>query len=396
VSLGQIYKAVQDPKEKLSRVLADNGFPEDPEISVQMSQLLQRLLSAEIGVEWLEGDNEKAFLAFRRHNSRSTQLALKTEELKLSVLAYRFEPLLREFIDPIRADAIGRDLGRQTFTLKRLQDVIYRMLPTEYSGQRVLRIPSECVESSAVRLRATYELTRDYLIEHGLACDHFVSSPAMADILMSLFDKIPSAAEDDFAFRWMCHIMAGNVFWGRPHDARRTLKEVLRGEGYAQIQAAMTKILPSGPPSPFTTERLHPVPENKHKSTGPNGALYAMMSASRPAGLPDLASAAVFPGQRMRLERLCDKPEAGFLPHYALMSGETADIIANYGGWTREAYEALQAPDERFALHQLPIPPAGLIVEEVGDWLKTERTPLLARAMNEFLQTRVGPLDDRT
>lgn len=368
--------------------LREAGFPCEGEFPLEVRDLRQRVLDAELLLEWMPGQLEDAFLAFKRRNSRSTQLALRPDELELAVLASRFGPLLRDYIDPAIADAEAHNLGK-AFTRRRMNNALQRMLPT---GQRKLaaaRIDGDVVQDAAERLRHTCSLTVGYLHEHGLVHDELIATPAVVDVLMALFDRVEEATSDLFAVCWLSHVVAGNLFYGRPGIQRRTVDAILRADSYDEIKAGIAAEVPAGPPPTVSPKDLNGT-LTRRSNFGTYGCLFALASAT--GATRDLAAPEIrYPHSSLRLRPLCRKPIGGLLAHYAFMTEHTAEIIADNGGWTHDTFEKLRPEERSLTAHCLPVPPEGLAAKDVGVWLREHRTPLLARRINAFLAD-IGPL----
>lgn len=373
--------------QELLAILREAGFPSEGEFPLEVRDLRQKVLDSELLLEWMPGELEDAFLAFKRRNSRSTQLALRPDELELAVLASRFGPLLRDYIDPALADAEAHDLGH-AFTRRRMNNTLQRMLP---AGQRKLRaahVDSAVVQEAAGRLRQACSLTVSYLHDYGLVHDELLATPAVVDVLMALFDRAEEATGDLFAVCWLSHVVAGNLFYGRPGIQRRTLDAILRADSYEEVKAGIAAEVPAGPPPAISPRDL--ATRTRRSNFGTYGCLFALASATGSAR--DLAAPEIrYPHPTMRLRPLCRKPTGGLLAHHAFMTEHTAEILADNGGWTRDTYEKLRPDDRSLAAHCLPVPPEGLTAKEVGSWLREQRTPLLARRINAFLAD-IGPL----
>ena len=368
-------------------ILRDAGFPSEGDFPLEVRDLRQKVLDSELLLEWMPGELENAFLAFKRRNSRSTQLALRPDELELAVLASRFGPLLRDYVDPALADAEAHNLDR-AFTRRRMNNAVQRMLP---AGQRKLRaahIDGEVVQDAAERLRHASSLTVRYLHEYGLVHDELLATPAIVDVLLTLFDRAEEATTDLFAVCWLAHVAAGNLFYGRPGIQRKTVDAILHADSYEDIKAGVAAQVPAGPPPAVTPKGL--ATSTRRSNFGTYGCLFALASATgttRDPAAPEIR----YPDPSLRLRPLCRKPVGGLLAHYAFMTEHTAEIVADNGGWTRDTYEKLRLEEKTLAAHCLPVPPAGLTAKEVGAWLRDERTPLLARRINAFLAD-IGPL----
>lgn len=220
--------------------------------------------------------------------------------------------------------------------------------------------------------------------------DEVVSAPSVVDILMALFDHVPHAT-DLFPIRWIAHVAAGNLFFGRPNAARDMLSAVLTRGSYDQIQASIADLVPPGRPAPFTEERLHPTPKQKDHF-GTSGTLFALASAHPSGTMHDLAVDDIwYPSPHMRLRPLCEGNVPRPLSHSTFMTDSTAEIIASHRGWTHEAAKELKPDDDALAAHCLLLPPRGLGPDEGADWLQETRTPLLAHRIDAFLDD-VGPL----
>ncbi|MGW0891526.1 hypothetical protein [Saccharopolyspora sp. NPDC002578] len=210
---------------------------------------------------------------------------------------------------------------------------------------------------------------------------------------MALFDHVPYASTDLFPMRWIAHVAAGNLFFGRPSTAHDTMNAVLNGGSYEQIQAEVAALVPPGRPAPFTVERLHPT-SKKRASFGANGTLFGLASAHPVGAMRDFAVDDVwYPSPRMRLHALCENHIPRLMPHYTFMTDTAAEIIASHGGWTYEAVEELKPDDDTLTAHCLLPPPRRLQSDEVASWLQENRTPLLAHRIDVFLE-EVGPLRD--
>ncbi|MDA3644325.1 DUF262 domain-containing protein [Saccharopolyspora indica] len=390
VSLADLLVASE--QKALPEALAKAGFPMTDASALEFDHFLADVLNAQLLLEWLPDDIDDPFLAFKRHNSRATQLSLKQEELELSLLASCFGPLLRNYIDPALDEAAAQHLGK-AFTRRRLNNALQLMLPSDQRKLNAVRADAETVEDAAKRVRQVCPVVIRYLHEHGLVHDEVISAPGVVDILMALFDRVPHASADLFPMRWIAHIAAGNLFFGRPSTARDTLNVVLNGGSYEQIQAGIAALVPPGRPAPYTEERLHPTPKQK-TSFGTNGTLFSMTSAHPVGTMRDLAVDDLWhPSPRMRLRPLCEEHIAGLMSHYTFMTDTTFEIIASHGGWTYAAAEELKPDDDALAAHCLLLPPRQLQPKDVADWLQENRTPLLAQRIEAFLDD-VGPLRD--
>lgn len=368
--------------------LRETGFPCDGEFPFEVDGLRRKILDAELLLEWMPGELEDAFLAFKRRNSRSTQLALRPDELELAVLASRFGPLLRDYVDPALADAEARNLGK-AFTRRRMNTALQRMLPAGQRKLKAARIDSKVVQEAAERLRRTSALTVQYLHEHGLVHDELLATPAVVDVLLALFDRAEEATGDLFAVGWLAHVVAGNLFYGRPGIHRRTVDAILGAETYDEIKAGIAAEVPAGPP-PMVSPKALNATLTRRSNFGTYGSLLALASTTgtaRDLATPDIR----YPDPRLRLRPLCRKPVGGLLAHHTFMTEHTAQLIADNGGWTRDTYEKLRPEQNTLAAHCLPVPPPELASRDVGAWLRDERTPLLIRRINAFL-ANIGPL----
>ncbi|MFB9929974.1 DUF262 domain-containing protein [Amycolatopsis halotolerans] len=371
-------------------LIRESGFPATETSVLEFDHFVKAILDAEFPIEWMPGQIDDAFLAFKRRNSRSTQMSLRQEELELSLLATRFGPLLREYVDPALCEAASYHLNK-SFTRRRANNVVQRMLPPQQRRGNALRADPDLVQEAAQRLRNTCKCTLRYLHTHGLVHDEIVSTPAIVEVLMTLFDRIPHADTDEFSMRWVTHVVAGNLFFGRPSLFSKSLEAVLGGGNYAEIQALMAALVPAGEPNRITEQHLHPIPL-KRSTFGSNGSLYALTAAHPIGTTRDLGDGDLhYPHSDLRLRPLCLDPKRGLLAHYTLMTDHTAEKIASFGGWTYNAIHELKPEDEQLAAHCLPAPPRALSSAEVADWLLENRTPVLAQRINRFLRD-VGPL----
>ncbi|MFC6019973.1 DUF262 domain-containing protein [Plantactinospora solaniradicis] len=388
VPLGHVYRASDDD---VALVLRESRLPNDSRFALRVQSMVHRLLDVEVLREWLRTDLEDAYENFVRRNKRSTQIGLKPEELALSVLAHTYEPLLPTCVDPIIDKAAESGLA-QTVTRRRVNNMLQRMLPHSQSNKSAVYVSGAAVATAAERLTRAHKLALAYLSEQGLTCDELISAPSLLEVLVALFDRFEHARLDTFAPRWMAHVLAGSLLFGRPTTVAQALDIIQTRGSYANVCAGLAALTPAGPPAPFSEPRLHVVPVSK-RSWGPIGGLYAMVCASGVAGrvsdlaVPDLT----FPDPRMRLRPLCENPMQGMIIYHAFMSDATAEVIGAHRGWTRDAYDELQPSDLVRSAHQLPVPPADMKPDEVADWLTEHRGPFLARGINDYL-AHVGPL----
>lgn len=374
----------------MPQLIRKAGFSATDASVLEFDHFVNDILDAELPVEWMPGQIDDAFLAFKRRNGRSTQMSLRQEELELSLLATRFGALLRDYVDPGLHEAARFHLDR-SFTRRRANNVVQRMLPPQQRRGNALRADPDLVQQAAHRFRDTCTRTLRYLHTHGLVHDEVVSTPAIVEVLMTLFDRIPHADTDNFSMRWVAHVVAGNLFFGRPNLFTKSLEAVLGGGDYTEIQALLAALAPAGEPNRITEQHLHPVPE-KRSSFGSNGCLFALAAAHPIGTTRDLGDGDLYyPHSDMRLRPLCLEPKRGLLAHYTLMTDQTAERIASFGGWTYDAARELKPDDEQLAAHSLAIPPRTLAATDVADWLLERRTPVLAERINRFLRD-VGPL----
>ncbi|MGW0891525.1 GmrSD restriction endonuclease domain-containing protein [Saccharopolyspora sp. NPDC002578] len=151
VSLAELLVASDD--NALPTALAERGFPTTGStLALEFDHFLEALLHAQLLLEWLPDDIDDPFLAFKRHNSRATQLSLKPEDGELSLLTRCFGPLQRDYVDPVVDEAVARHLGK-TFTRKRINNALQLMLPADQRKLNAARADAETVGDAAERIR---------------------------------------------------------------------------------------------------------------------------------------------------------------------------------------------------------------------------------------------------
>lgn len=385
IPLGELY----DPPEGGIKVLADNAGL-GVEAIEPLTEMAHRLRDADVLVDWMPGDTEAAFKGFVRRNQRATVMALKDEELKLAMLAKRYPPLMRDHLDPLRHDATRAGFER-CFGLKRLNQIIQRMLPPTQRGGNGLKAEPGRVEQAANRTVAACRDVIAYLKRCGITSELLLSQPAAVEVLAALFAGHPAAKQHDFAKKWLAHVIAGQVFFGKGPLVRQTARAVDEAGTYDSACAALAAVIPAGPPSPFPIERLLSVGGRGHFSMA--ATLYAMACAEGLDGpVADLFDSGLrHPVNELQLMPLCPEPTPGMVIHYAFMDPKAAAIIGAHGGWTQSAYEELACGDATLRAHQLPAPRARIKPGELGAWLVEERGKPMSYLIDRFL-AQLGPL----
>ncbi|GAB3946857.1 hypothetical protein GCM10027614_41090 [Micromonospora vulcania] len=259
VSLGTVYGASE---KEIEGVLAAGNLPTETGFALQVQEKVRHILDVEVLREWLDGDLEEAYKHFINRNKKSTQIGLRPEELALSILAHSFEPLLPDYIDPMIEFAAKHDLS-VTVTLHRLNHMLQRMLPQTGSGKAALSVEPAVVEDAADRLKRATDAALRYLAARGLDRDGLISSPAVLNVLVALFDRFQHSQVDDFAFRWIVHTIAGGLQFSRPSLVSSALVAVTQGGSYEDACSRLAALSPPGRPSPFPEPRIHVVSRSK-------------------------------------------------------------------------------------------------------------------------------------
>lgn len=354
--------------------------------------LRERLNNAEIALSYLPGDYATAALGFARHNKRSSNAALKPEELSLCLLGASHPALQREYIDPLLAEVEDRGLGR-TITRRRVSMVLERLLPAKPSSEAISNgsLTQQDIGHAAERTIRAFHKVISMLRECGITRDELMPSPSIVIPLAHLFESFPQAGRDDFAKRWMTHVVTQHYYQLGAYGSRQDANHIRASGTYERAKTALVAALPNDALPEFVEGRLHA--RSTHSNFGDPGFLYALACTEHSNGpVTDLRDPSiVYPDSRLRLRPLCTYQDRNLLVQFAFMTEETGHRVLAHGGWSPGSYEEVRCSDAALAAQAIPLPQGGIAPKEVGTWLLEQRSRPLASIIERYRST-IRPL----
>ncbi|MEU6745337.1 hypothetical protein ABZ914_03825 [Spirillospora sp. NPDC046719] len=377
----------------IPRLVAEAGAGarthEASQFAAELTDMRKRLLDAQIPVAWLHADVHDAAECYREMNKASSTKTAHASEIETMYLDVVSPGVRREVLDPLWRHA-RREGFATAATFPVINEVVQRLLPPNARRMSVFNSSAEQVDAAARRAGHACTQVISMLQRRGLVDASLIAMPSAIGVLFHLAAHFDQAVTDELPYRWLVHALARGRYNSAAHQAGADVSALLRAPDYPTARATLAQLmLPAGPPPPVTCDQL----TGRRGHFGAVTSLYAMAAASPSGlGLPDLAEPdAVFPEEQMRLVTLWPGPLETSLGNFILGTPATAEVLAQAGGWNRDAYERLRCGDDALAAHCLPTPSAGTATIAAPELVKAREQDLLG-VINGFLH-RVGPLD---
>ncbi|WP_369359663.1 hypothetical protein [Streptomyces sp. cg2] len=220
------------------------GVPSpDPQVE-RLAALLQRLMDAQVSVEWLRGDQKHAVEAFLRHNRAGQAHPLTGEESRLAVLSTRRPGLQLQVIDPVVRRLAAEDfagvLGR-----RQVVAVMQSLLPDHY--RRISAATDPALIDAAARSAGQACLdVAAYLRRYGIVAGELLSPVVAAEVLGVLFACFPQASGEDFAARWLAHVAVTGRYFSPRQRASADVRMVRSARTLSDAYAALAAEMPAG------------------------------------------------------------------------------------------------------------------------------------------------------